>query len=232
MVDIRQLENELFEEWKKKYAHDSFVIDGCPNPDVYSKESRKVIYVLKDGNLGRPDLSKPLEERIHDQRDELENNPPLWWRTMAIWSFFIRNKFATYESGESSISDQDSIRQSLSRHCVVQLKKTWGGGSVQNETLQNVASSDRSEILRQLSIYQPNFIVACGNGEQLADVYRCSKSDYSKSSSGVGYWKIELNEKPCFIIDFCHPSNRAGTKVKGLIAKGLISVIEEIEGNN
>lgn len=230
-MNIRDMENELFKEWRKKYEEMSFVIDGCPSPEVYLKEKRKVVYVLKDGNLGNPDPSHSLDDRTYDQRDEIENYPTPWWSTIARWSYFLIDNSATWEFVENSIEDQESIRESLSRHCIVQLKKTWGGGSVANDILANVVINDKNEIIRQLSFYEPQFIVACGNGEHLSKVFNCTNNNYKKTSTGVGYWRVELANKFCHLIDYCHPSIRVGTKVKGIIAKGLSSAIMEIEQN-
>lgn len=230
-MNIRQAEDELFNEWCKKYTNHSFVIDGCPNPDVYLQEKRKVVFVLKDGNLGEPSPSDTISVRIYNQRDELENNPTLWWKTIAKWAYFLRNTSFSWENAEKAIQDRTSIREILSRHCIVQLKKTWGGGSVSNDTLTSVVENDKNEIYRQLTIYQPDFIIACGNGEHLSKVFDCKPLAYLKTSTGVRYCKIELENKICILLDYCHPSIRSGTKVKGIIAKGLSSAVLEIEQN-
>ncbi len=230
-MNIRETEDELFQEWRKKYLDQSFVIDGCPNPDIYLQEKRKVVFVLKDGNLGEPNPADILDDRTYDQRDELENQPNIWWITLAKWAYFLKNTSDTWELVQNTIKDKQSIRKVLSHHCIVQLKKTWGGGSIANDTLAKVVINDKAEIIRQLSIYEPNFIIACGNGDHLSTVFDCKPSDYMKTSAGVGYWKIDLKNKLCFLVDYCHPSNRAGTKIKGIIAKGLSFAVLEIEQN-
>lgn len=228
-MNIRENENTLFNEWRNKYLKQSFVIDGCPYPDIYSKETQKVVFVLKDGNLGDPGSDGTIEERTYDQRGELEKEPTLWWLTIARWAFFIQNPLSTWEDGQTKIKDMESIKEVLSHHCIVQLKKTWGGGSVANTTLATVVESDKNEIIRQLSIYQPHFIVACGNGEFLSRVFGFTKRPTLQTPDGVGYWEIILGNKQCFLIDYCHPSIRAGTKVKGLIAKGVALSIQSIK---
>lgn len=222
-MNIREKENLLFNEWKKKYSTSSFVIDGCPYPEIYGAEKRKVVFILKDGNLGE---ATPGDE--YDQREELENHPTLWWSTMAKWCYFLGKPNASWADSKE-IYDQASIRSALSRHCVVQLKKTWGGGSVSNESLTGHVANDRSEIVAQLSIYAPHFIVACGNGDQLSTIFDCTNENRAETTNGVGYWVIKLNGNHSHLIDYCHPSIRVGTKVKGLIAQGLASAISEIE---
>jgi len=36
-MNIREAENKLFDKWRTKYSEVSFVIDGCPNPNIYTK---------------------------------------------------------------------------------------------------------------------------------------------------------------------------------------------------
>lgn len=230
-MNIRVTENELFEKWQKKYIDQSFVIDGCPNPDVYLREKRKVVFVLKDGNLGDPDPADTLDDRTYDQRAELEYSPTLWWSTIAKWSYSLKNISDSWDTVQNVITDEKSIREALSYYCIVQLKKSWGGGSVSNDTLANVVINDKLEIIRQLSIYEPNFIIACGNGDHLSTVFDCAEHNRMKTTTGVGYWKIKLENKVCFLVDYCHPSIRVGTKVKGIIAKGLSFAVLEIEQN-
>jgi len=230
-MGIREEENKLFEKWRKKYETASFVIDGCPNPDIYIQEDRKVVFVLKDGNLGEPNLGDAYDDRIYDQRDELERKPTPWWNTIAQWCFFLKTPSASWELAQDKIKDQLSIKTALSHHCIVQLKKTWGVGAVSNDKLAEVVFNDKNEIISQLTIYEPDFIIACGNGDHLSKVFNCNHDNRRETSAGVGYWKLELKNKACYLIDYCHPSIRVGTKVKGIIAKGLSSAILEIEQN-
>jgi len=230
-IKIQAAEEELFGEWRKKYKESgktSFIKDGCPNPDVYVQETRKVVIVLKDGNMRKPDEGA---ENVHDQREELGTLPDLdpWWSTIARWCYFLKNPSASWALATSVISDTSSIQTALSRHCIVQLKKEWGTGAISNDVLAKVVVDDKLEIRRQLAIYAPDFIIACGNGEHLAKVFNRDRTSRLETSAGVGYWKLSLNDEPTYLIDYCHPSARVGTKIRGIVAKGLSSAIQEIE---
>lgn len=227
-MNIREAEDRLFARWKSSYGDKSFVIDGCPQPAIYLSQQRKVVFVLKDGNLG--DASE--DDNIYDQRWELENAPTPWWATLARWCYFIAMPSATWQHALSDIRDSDAIRKALSAHCIIQLKKTWGGGSVSAQSLDECVATDRDYIISQLSIYTPQFIIACGNGDHLKGLFGAEIGDRKWTANGVGYWRVILNGAMCYLVDYCHPSIRVGTKVKGLIAKGLIGAISEIESLN
>ena len=104
-MNIREAENKLFDKWRTKYSEVSFVIDGCPNPNIYTKEERKVVQVLKDGNLGEPNPSDSFGDRTYDQRDELENNPTQWWSTIATWSYFLKTPSKTWQHVQDFVTN-------------------------------------------------------------------------------------------------------------------------------
>jgi len=226
-MNIRKQEDELFKQWSKKYTNSTFLIDGCPNPNIYLSEKRKIIFVLKDGNLG-----KSHEGSTYDQRNDLEKSPHKWWQTIAKWCYFLNNETATWKEAKTNINTQEATIAALSRHCFIQLKKEGGVGSISNIELNEVIKKDKNEIINQLSLYSPNFVIACGNGEQISSLFGCSGINRKETGSGIGYWEINLNNKHCCLVDYCHPSIRAGTKIKGLIAQGLSLAISDIEKNN
>ena len=108
-------------------------------------------------------------------------------------------------------------------------KKESGIGSVSNSTLYKAIENDKEEIIKQFGIYSPDFIVACGNGDQISSMFDLSTMKRKETIFGVGYREVNINRKDSCLIDYCHPSIRVGTKVKGLIAKGLSAAIMEIE---
>ena len=220
-MDIRKLEDELFNSWSKNNAASTFTIDGCPNPKVYSSESRKFVFVLKDSNLGK-DYSEPL----YYLRHELETKPHLWWKTIASWCYFLQDSNASWLEVRNKISTHDSIKEVLGHYCFMQLKKESGGGGVSYSELREAVETDKHQIIKQLTIYSPDYVIACGTGDLLSAVF---DGNHYETNSGVGYWKIEIGGKSSCLIDYCHPSIRAGAKIRGLIAQGLSKAVSEIE---
>lgn len=227
-MNIRNKEDTLFEQWRLKYPEKSFMIDGCPNPFQYEAAIQKVIFVLKDGNMG--ENGQPGD--VHDQRSELEHNPHPWWDVIARWCLFIKSPTVSWQEGKKAIDSAASRKEALSRHCFIQLKKNWGFGSVSNDELNKVVHNDKTEILKQLAIYSPNFIIACGNGDQLRHIFDCNQSDRKMTINGVGFWHVALGNHQCILVDYCHPSIRVGTKVNGIVARGLASALTDISENN
>jgi hypothetical protein len=237
-MNIRDEEDKLFEEWKVDYNnrpkdnHPCFVEDGCLDPETYQNESRKIVFVLKNPNLGG---SPPSLYQLRDDLMKVDHNNNLhrWWAPIARWCYFLQYPAHHYKQATTNIREEDaaSVIKYLKHYCFIQLKKDGFGSSTSNKELEEAIKNDGEKIKRQLNIYTPDVIIACGTGDQLSsELFHCQENCCDQTSSGIKYWKIvELNHKPCYLIDYCHPSVRCGTKVRGLIEKGLATAVAEIE---
>jgi len=213
-MNIRKQENELFEDWRQKSGRAPFVIDGVPFPEFYLQSPHKTLFVLKDCNLG-----KDYEEPIFDLRKQMQYNPDPWWSLVAIWGNLLTNLLSIERCWDEL--ESAPIQEGLKRHAFIQLKKKGGIGGISDPELSHYASEDSEEIRKQIHIYSPLFIVATGTGSYLSEILGCS-GEKQKTPRGIGYWPGTYQSGSGFyIIDFCHPSNRAGTKVRSAISYGL-----------
>jgi len=220
-MDIRSEENKLFEEWSEIYPNTTFVEDGCVSPVSYLKEKVKVVFLLKDENTGACD------QRVRPLRDEFISNPHKWWRRIARWMYLISNPTSSWNKAVEVIENKDGCVKYLSLCCIVNLKKVSGFGSVSDETIAAFVDKDKFRIIRQLSLYSPNILVACGNGDEAIKLFGDSSPEYVLNN-GVRYWEVILNGNKSYLVDYCHPSVRSGNKIKGLIATELAKSIDEI----
>lgn len=226
-MSIRDRENALFKTWMAKEDIVPFIIDGAPDPEKFENSDSKVLLILKDANMG-----ESYNKAKYDQRDELENCVHKWWQTIARWCYLISNKEKTWVEAKEDIKavetwGNEGIRDAIGPFAFIQLKKQGGLGNVSNDSLWAAIERDTNEIKSQIAIYSPNFIVCCGNGDMVSYIYDLDNSDKKYTDYGVGYWSVQIaaNNFQTYIIDYCHPSIRVGTKVSGLIAKGISDVI-------
>jgi len=221
-MDIRKKEDELFEKWMRKDKFRCFIKDGCPAPEVYSKSEMKIVFVLKDANFGEERINSNSEP--HEQRDPMRNKPHPWWEKLRDWCVPIMNPEMDWEQRINI-----SIKESLAPFAFMQLKKSAGEGSVNNETLTDFAIRYNEKIRSQFEIYQPDFIVCCGVGKIVNTEVFSGTSERKVTPNGIGYWTIKVDgapdEKVTYIIDFCHPSARFGGKIAGTVAFGLAQAI-------
>ena len=212
-MSIRAQEDELFESWRRKPGRTPFVCDGAPFPGLYEQSRPRTLFILKDCNLG------DFDGQVFDLRGQMEDNPNTWWSTIANWGRLLQNLTSREPTWNEVISAP--IQQGLEQHTFMQLKKTPGGGGISDAELWRYAKEDSEEIRKQIRIYSPYIIVAAGTGQYVKHILNCS-DEIKKTPRGIGYWVASKPaDSACYIIDFCHPSNRAGLKVSSALGYGL-----------
>ena len=219
--NIRAQENSLFEDWMKTYQQQTFVVDGCINPEKYTLEETKVVFLLKDENTG-----ENFQDPIRPLRDEIAVGQHHWWQKVAFWGYFILNPNSSVKEAEQRIFCEPNWSEILHSFCIVNIKKASGVGSVSAKVLESFVRRDGLKLKDQLNIYNPDVLVACGNGDQVISLF--DESELFTLDSGICYWKVRLAGKDCHVIDYCHPASRAGNTVKGVIAQALAKAIHQI----
>ena len=227
-MNITEEENRLFDEWIKERNRNPFIKDGSPSPETYLECRMRTIFILKDANFGLSEQEQNNcygNDAPYDQRVELRDNPDVWWKKVSNWCSAIIDTSLTWPEILGR-----GIRESLAPFAFIQMKKNAGGGSVKSEVLWKIATEDRGYIKKQISIYQPQFIVCCGVGSILYKAVFEGADKLSYTSNGVGYWRVPVDwsAAPTYLIDYCHPSARFGKKLEGVVALGLQSAIAEL----
>lgn len=76
-MNIREKEDNLFDEWMENSQRNPFVKDGCPSPSDYLASSHKIVFLLKEANFGlshaEQESPEKLKREVYDQRLELQN---------------------------------------------------------------------------------------------------------------------------------------------------------------
>ncbi len=205
-------------------------MDGVPSPDTYQNAQKRILFILKDANFRiskEKQASGNYSNEPYDQRIELRDSPDEWWRKVSNWCVPMLKPELDWEKVK-----QEDICNSLSYFAFMQLKKNAGGGSVVTNKLSEIAKEDKDEIKKQISIYQPEFIVCCGVGEIVNKNVFGNNSHLEYTKNGVGYWKVLINNTPSYIIGYCHPSARFGKRVEGAVALGLSEAISFISNKS
>lgn len=222
-------ENELFERWREGSA--GFVFDGVPNPYVFESSPVRTLFILKEVNI--PDL-----DVVFDQRLQLATEPDPWWHKMGSWCAAISAKQditpdwkdLEYYSNDELIANDELINR-LAPFAFMQLNKTGGGGSSEDQKLRDSAEKNHQRIIDQIGIYQPDVIIGCGTGDILFDLFNSlgPSSKKIQTSRGVYYSDHKLSDrKVSTLIHFSHPSARVP---RNLLCYGLLDAYREVCGN-
>lgn len=224
---ITEKENALFEEWKSTIPQDTgaiFVTDGVVDEEAWLRANTKVLYLLKEVNGA---------EKSWDERDYLKryNSAPEYIAThsqtinnLMRWQYGITyGKSMSWNDVESALKNKEVQDKVLSELCLVNAKKTAGGGLVDWNEFGNYFDKDinRTYLRQQLELYEPDFVICGGTAYYLSCLYGLEYSDWKETSRGVRYMKCGKT----VYIDFSHPNNRGP---KNLIYYGLLDAVCEI----
>lgn len=226
-MGIREKEDQLFNDWMKNYTEGTFVKDGIPFPDLYQKSDVKILFMLKDANLG----NSSSNQGVFDLRGQLSTDPHAWWSKVSEWCYVLENGGSDKSWSEirSHVRKSDSntnLRDALSSYGFVQTKKIGGLGSISRDELKKYVENDEEFLRKQIEIYEPDIMVCCGTADFLSKIL--SSDSRRETANGVGYYSARVGHKTTFLVDYCHPSARMGSKVAGVVAYGLNDAVCEL----
>ena len=219
MKTIAAQEEMLFQEWKRKYplsAGIGFFRDGVPSPDVYLGTKVRTIFVLREANFGG-------HQKDYDFREELRNSPhPFWKQKVAPWCFGLANHTTgvdeIWSRARSIKDDKGHCIEVLNQFGYIQIKKAPGHSVAKASEVEQFARDDKDLIRRQVAVYRPNVMIACGLGHPntfnllLGEVFNCPSGGQRIPETGSRYAEISdpaLSPDSIFVIEAPHPSHRS-----------------------
>jgi hypothetical protein len=196
--------NELFSEWKasKSDYAGNLSPDGIVDEECYERAARRVLFVLKEPNAHHEDLCDHARN-FAQGRDKSRAT----WRNLAYWSYGILRGFPLF----SQVKGDPAYPQILYEIAVMNLKKTPGGSSAEEEEILHFAldSSNQVFIRRELEIIAPQIIISCVGTETRVDgLHGALRSllapgaPWLRSQNGVFYLRFEAG----LLVVFAHPA--------------------------
>ena len=226
-------------------ASNGICYDGIVDEaEFYSAEnSPKVIFLLKETNGNDEHGNAPKDLSDWPYRDWLEHQQatqgtePLYrtFHSLCMWLdvFYdcVDGRLMSFsEYRDNGRLSPDSLRKNLRRTAILNLKKTWGGGSTAWTALNSYLESKaaRDVIRKQIELIQPN-IVICG-GQQVFDfaktVFGAEEELLPTGDRDILYFK----SNGALFLNFYHPAcrmskdflyNYSADVFKAILEKGL-----------
>ena len=134
-----------------RFNKESFVKDSVPFPEYYFANTPKTLFVLKDPNDPKANFES---SQLGSYRDFGEFKGDDWHNGM-------KQRIAAMYKGLSKridLKDEDAIKNIA----FMNLKKTGGTNNVCSRVIAKYASNDRDNILEEISIINPEYIVYGG----------------------------------------------------------------------
>lgn len=217
-MSLNKRENELFQRWKLHRSH--FVPDGIADEDSYRSSNPKLMFILKEVNSNSSDW---------DLRDFLRSGKKSeTWENVARWVIGIRKIGQDFEWKKLQNITQSQRVEALSSICAINLKKSPGGHTTNNDELEKTANEDVDYLNSQFSLYDSDIIVCCGSitNKVFHSIVRLPNTPkWEMTNRGVRFHEYQINK---YIISFSHPAARVQDC---LIYYGLIDAVREILQN-
>lgn len=219
-MNIREKENELFDEWEKDGKWQSgFARDGVVSEKDYLASDPKVVFILKEVN--GPDGDSDLREYLQDGAEGGGST----WNNIVRWGYGIQNRNELLEWKEmNDISDKIKLEE-FQRTCVINLKKSPGKASADWEKLVENAKKDSVFIQKQYALYNPDIILCCGSGlgDLFREVVQHVDKEWKQTSRGVWWYEREPKKS---VIEINHPQQYSVRS--SLLFYELIDAVNEI----
>lgn len=220
MATLREMENELFEEWEKQYSG-NFAKDGAGCN--YERSKPKLLFILKETNSTDKDGKKG--NYIKDIRADYLDNGMVYrtddyrkkgspivqtWNKIYSWAYILLNNDSSKCQAPSDKEKRKDIFQLIS---TINIKKTPGVSKAVESEIRNFANDDSNKkfLSRQIKLYSPDIIICCGKGlvfELLAKSLE-TKPEKCFSKEGCSVYKSYCCKGDgglTYIIDFYHPA--------------------------
>lgn len=198
--------------------------DGIVDEGEYSHQNFRLVFLLKEPNGNKSDGSIPGYYEDWDyvnwikeyQSTGVENIYPAL-RNIAMWTSEFYDIFEHGKTDKAlyltngTLQITDDLRNSLRKIAVINLKKTFGGGSTKWKDLNAYLNQDICDILREeICIAEPTWVL-CG-GQQVFDfVYRIHRAEISPPltlSTANGYTVEYIPAYNYIYVNFRHPACR------------------------
>lgn len=192
--------------YNERKNNKKLVIDGMINDEQYNQSDKKILFVLKEVNdwTGKNDNDKypflELKNLFHKNGNYKGPNHLIWHNVARIAAgiFYYGKQMSEIDNGET-------LKDSLSKIAVVNLKKTSGHSASNPDEINAYAYYDRKFLFEQITHLNPNIIIAGGVFNSLLWVLNLE----IKFSSEPPWNRpvFERNNKS-WIIPYKHPAAR------------------------
>lgn len=200
------MNDKIFDEWINSYPESvrgEFHKDGIIDPDVFSKEKIKILYVVKEPNSKNGNYDKYQGVDLRKIWGEICLKKPFDYN-IARWTKIICDGV---DAGHSL--SWDEVAKTVRRVAIINLKKISGGGSEDREEVCLYSFNDRKFLREQIMHISPSVIFACGkDGFVLRMLWRIMNDEMCCPIGKVKSFGVTVPGRMIPVYSVFHPSLR------------------------
>lgn len=203
---------ELLKSWRQEELHKNevFNFDGIVDFEQWEDaENKKILFFLKEAHHGSKSIKEYFDENStcnYSLTSDLRDYGP-WkmWIKVAEWAYAIKEtnkeKIANYNEYCERYGEREKQNEIIRQISVVNLKKSAGKPTSDNDDLATYLNKDKTKLLEQISIIDPQIIV-CGSTFKFFKEIVGADSLSERNDNWFYFWKDKI------VIDFYHPANQ------------------------
>ncbi|MFL5354931.1 hypothetical protein [Archangium sp.] len=180
---IEQEEAALFAEWREHLAQGNrrFYPDGIARGSSYWNTHPRVLFLLKEVNADENAEAWNLFDVVGD------GSIGPTWTVISYWTHGIHEGGPAWEAVPPATAA--FRREAISKIAVVNLNKCGGKATSVDSDMWAAAYRDRQFLVRQLRLYAPHIIIACGVGDIARSIlFDEHWSHWKKTPENNLYW--------------------------------------------
>lgn len=210
-------QNVIFEHWRQRPPHSErtdFVTDGPVDPDRWRDALRRVLFLTKEAYGGGGDLAGWMREKGPSRNFS--------WQ-IGYWNYGVqRLEPCCLPPNPYPKRAWEKVRDAFMESAVVNIKKSNGQRSSNNEDLRWYVERDWRLIKKQVKCLCPDVVICCSNWRLVKDhLWPTAELTSERVWRSGGLW----------LVDYWHPSNHYPTPMKYYCLMALLQQALFPEGN-
>ena len=196
----RDLE-QLFAEWQSRELHTGklFITDGPIDPRRWKNAEKRILFVAKEA-YGEKDASGTWDLPTLVREEWGGPKYKFWW-TCAYWALALRRTtIGQIADFPEYTEDYDPAREALMESAIMNIKKSAGLSSSDDDNLQQYGTLDGDLIARQVEILDPHVVLFCNTWHLVKHLFPRARE--------VSQFVFTSNDPPRVLINYWHPANQ------------------------
>lgn len=203
---MKDKQKRMFLEWQDREHHKKnhkdgkpFVCDGAIDEEKWEQAKPKILFLGKEAHNGEID-SWSICKLIQDWGEPKYS----LWLNVGRWAHGIQH---TTKDNIPDFPDRNDITKALFDSAFVNIKKSGGKSTSDNNDLMYYVKKDRDLIIEQIELLDPHIIIFCYTWPLVKEYWDQKYGEHEKLTE----WVYKSGNR--ILIDYYHPTLRWSSEI-------------------